>query len=170
MRVTILGLGNTLLQDEGFGVYFLRHLEKNFSFPETVRLVDGGTLGFGLLDTVTSCDRLFVIDIIKSDDSPGTIYRFTHREMELRLPEPTSAHEVEFFDVLAMAELMGEQPETTFLCIAPQEYGGDELCTGMTPAMHEAFPTMEKLVFRELAACGISPRRRPPAEKTVSDA
>ena len=169
MRITILGLGNILLRDEGFGVHFLRHLEQDFIFPETVRLVDGGTLGFGLLDTVTTCDRLFVIDIIKSDDPPGTLYRFTHREMELRLPEPTSAHEVEFFDVLAMAELMGEQPETIFLCIAPQEYGG-ELQTEMTPVMHEAFPAMEKLVFKELAVCGITPRRVSPAGRIASDA
>ena len=169
MRVTILGLGNTLQQDEGFGVYFIRHLETNFSFPDPVRLVDGGTLGFGLLDTVTSCDRLFVIDIIKSDDPPGTLYRFTHQEMELHLPDPTSAHEVEFFDVLAMAELMGEQPETIFLCIAPQEYGG-ELRTGMNPVMHEAFPAMERLLLKELAACGIIPRKTSPTGKTASDA
>jgi len=169
LRVTILGLGNILLRDEGFGVYFLRHLEKRFNFPEVVRLVDGGTLGFGLLDTVTSCDRLFVIDIIKSDDPPGTLYRFTHREMELRLPEPTSAHEIEFFDVLGMAEMMGELPETIFLCAAPQEYGG-ELRTGMTPVMHAAFPAMERLLLKELAECGLAPQRRSPAGKSAPDA
>jgi len=165
-KTTILGLGNILLRDEGFGVYFLRHLEENFSFPESVRLVDGGTLGFGLLDTVTDCERLFVIDIIKSSDPPGTIYRFTREEMGLNLPEPTSAHEVEFFDVLAMAELMDKLPETIFLCIAPQEYGG-ELCTEMSPLMKQAFPALEKLLFTELTSCGLTPQRKIPGPETA---
>jgi hydrogenase maturation protease len=169
LRITILGLGNILQQDEGFGVWFLRHLEESFRFPAGVRLVDGGTLGYGLLDTISACDRLYVIDIIKSDDPAGTLYRFSHQEMELRLPEPTSAHEVEFFDVLGMAEMMGELPETIFLCIAPETYGG-ELATGMTPVMYRAFPAMERLLLKELAAIGIEPAKISASQPPPPDA
>ena len=159
MRTTILGLGNTLLRDEGFGVHFLKEMEKNYLFPENVKLVDGGTLGYGLLDTISSCDRLLVIDIIKSDDLPGSIYRFTQAEMELHLPEPTSAHEVEFFDVLLKAELMDELPETIFLCITPEAYGG-QMNTDMTQIMYDSFPTMEKLLLKELAIWQMIPSQR----------
>ena len=159
MRTTILGLGNTLLRDEGFGVHFLNEIEKKYHFPENVKLVDGGTLGYGLLDTISSCDRMLVIDIIKSDDQPGSIYRFTQAEMELHLPTPTSAHEVEFFDVLIKAELMGALPETIFLCITPQDYGG-EMDLTMTPIMYSSFPAMEKLLIKELSGWQLSPNRR----------
>ncbi len=159
MRTTILGLGNTLLRDEGFGVHFLRELKDSYIFPENVKLVDGGTLGYGLLDTISSCDRLLVIDIIKSDDQPGSIYRFTQAEMELHLPAPTSAHEVEFFDVLMKAELMDALPETIFLCITPQDYGG-EMNPTMTPIMYDSFPAMEKLLLNELAGWQLTPNRR----------
>ena len=161
MRTTILGLGNTLLRDEGFGVHFLNEMDKNYRFPKNVKLVDGGTLGYGLLDTISSCDRLLVIDIIKSDDQPGSIYRFTQTEMELHLPAPTSAHEVEFFDVLSKAELMDELPETIFLCIAPQNYGG-EMNPIMSPIMYDSFPAMEKLLLNELAGWQLTPNRREP--------
>lgn len=149
MRTTILGLGNTLLRDEGFGVHFLNEIDKKYCFPEDVKLIDGGTLGYGLLNTISSCDRLLVIDVIKSDDQPASIYRFTQAEMELRLPAPTSAHEVEFFDVLSKAEMMGALPETIFLCITPKDYGG-EMDMAMSPVMLEAFPAMEKLLLKEL--------------------
>ena len=71
MRTTILGLGNILLKDEGFGVRFLQEMEKNYLFPDNVKLVDGGTLGYGLLDTISSCERLLVIDVIKSEIGPA---------------------------------------------------------------------------------------------------
>jgi len=158
MRTTILGLGNTLLRDEGFGVHFLKEMEKNYLFPENVKLVDGGTLGYGLLDTISSCDRMLVIDIIKSEDQPGSIYRFTQAEMELHLPTPTSAHEVEFFDVLMKTELMDELPETIFLCITPQDYGG-EMNPTMTQLMYDSFPAMEKFFLKELAEWLLTPAR-----------
>ena len=69
-RITILGLGNILLQDEGFGVHFVRWFENNYRVPENVKIVEGGTLGYGLLDTVCSCDRLLVIDVIKANEEP----------------------------------------------------------------------------------------------------
>ncbi|MBN2808300.1 MAG: HyaD/HybD family hydrogenase maturation endopeptidase [Deltaproteobacteria bacterium] len=156
MRTTILGLGNTLLRDEGFGVHFLHELDRKYDFPDDVKLIDGGTLGYGLLDTISSCDRLLVIDIIKSEAAPGSIYRFTQEEMELQIPAPTSAHEVEFFDVLSKAEMMGALPETIFLCIAPENYGG-EMEIGLSPAMYEAYSAFEKLLLQELQEWDLKP-------------
>jgi len=146
--LTILGLGNILLADEGFGVHFTRMLNEKYCFPEKASIVDGGTLGYNLLDTISGTRNLIVIDTIKTDDTPGSIYRFTKDEMELHLPEPTSAHEVEFFDVLNQAELIGDSPETVFLCIVPYEYGDMNL--EMTDKIKERFPKMEELLLKEL--------------------
>jgi hydrogenase maturation protease len=155
--ITILGLGNVLLGDEGFGVHFIRWLSRRYQFPDAVQVIDGGTLGFGLLGTVCDCAHLIVIDVIKTDDRPGSVYRFTREEMEKRMPPPTSAHEVEFPDVLSMAELMEQAPEVVFLCIVPQRCGQMEL--EMTPFMHERFADMEALLLAELAARAVQPVR-----------
>jgi hydrogenase maturation protease len=56
-RVTILGLGNTLLGDEVFGVHFVRWFEGRHRLPTGVQLIDGGTLGCVLLDAVCGCDQ-----------------------------------------------------------------------------------------------------------------
>ena len=110
--------------------------------------MDGGTLGYVLLDTVCACDQLIVVDCIKIDDKPGSLYRFTREEMEVNMPPPTSAHEVEFSDVLFKAELMGEAPEITFLCVVPERCG--ELDLEMTATVKERFPDVERLLAEEL--------------------
>ena len=147
--VTILGLGNILLGDEGFGVHFIRWFEHGHALPPGVEVVDGGTLGYRLLAVVTECTHLIVIDTIKVKDTPGSIYRFTREEMEMHLPPPTSAHEVEFFDVLVKAELMGAAPETVFLCIVPEKYGTMNI--EMTSLMKDRFHAMKELLLSELA-------------------
>jgi len=158
--LTILGLGNILLQDEGFGVYFIRWFENRYLLPDSVEIIDGGTLGFGLFDIITSCKNIIVIDAIKTDDQPGSMYRFTQKEMELSHPPATSAHEVEFADILCKAELIDLAPEAVFLCIVPAQYDTHNMHVGMTPLMHERFADMERFLLKELVALDIHPARK----------
>jgi len=148
-----MGLGNILLKDEGFGVHFIKWFADRHDFGDAVRMLDCGTLGYRLLDIVTSSSILIAVDVIKIDEEPGAVYRFTQEEMRLRMPDPTTAHEVEFPDVLAMADLMSELPDVVFLCIVPESYGTMEL--EMTPKMTAAFPAMEGLLLAELEKLGI---------------
>jgi len=154
-RITILGLGNVLLQDEGFGVHFVRWFENNYRVPENVRIVEGGTLGYGLLDTVCSCDRLLVIDVIKVNEEPGSVYRFTKEEVDAQMLEPTSAHEVSFHDVLCKAELIDELPEVIFLCIVPYKY--KDMGLELTPSIRKKFYAVARLLLKELSSYGIKP-------------
>ncbi len=153
--LTLLGLGNILLTDEGFGVHFTQMIDEKYRFPENVSIVDGGTLGYSLLDTISGTQNLIVIDTIKTDDTPGSIYRFNKEEMQLNMPEPTSAHEVEFFDVLNQADLIGDSPETVFLCIVPYEYGDMNL--EMTDIMKNRFQKVEEFLLKELEILKILP-------------
>jgi hydrogenase maturation protease len=151
--VTVLGIGNILMGDEGFGIHFTRWLLQRYRVPDTVRIIDGGTLGYALLDIICSCDHLIVVDVLKVDDEPGSIYRFNKEEMELHMPPPTTAHEVTFPDVLFKAELLGESPETVFLCIVPQNY--KDLKMEMASFLYDKFTDMEKLLLAELEKLNI---------------
>ena len=130
---------------------------KRWRFSEEVELVEGGVMGYALLGPVCDCENLIVIDALKVEDTPGSIYRFTLSELELRLPPPTSAHEVQFLDVLCKAEMLGEAPEVIFLCIVPLEIG--ELSMDMNPLMWEQFNKMEALLLKELARYHLYPVR-----------
>ncbi len=157
-NITVLGLGNVLVGDDGFGVRFIAWFAERYVLPEGVLLVDGGTAGLGLLDIVTGADHLIVIDAIRVDDTPGSIYRFTKDDMKLYLPAPTSVHEVEFLDVLAMAELLDQSPPVTFITVVPAKYDTMEL--RISDIMRERFFDVERLLLEDLAALSAAPLRR----------
>jgi hydrogenase maturation protease len=48
-NVLILGIGNLLWADEGFGVRALESLQRHYHFPDNVRLLDSGTQGIYLV-------------------------------------------------------------------------------------------------------------------------
>ena len=156
-KVTILGMGNVLLTDEGFGVHFIRWFSERYKPSDNVSIIDGGVLGYALIDIICSCDHLIVIDVLKAKDTPGSIYRFNTEEMQTHMPPPTTAHEVTFADVLFKADLMGECPEMVFLCIVPKAYGDMDL--EMTPLIREKFPVMEKFLLEELSKRNVTLER-----------
>ncbi len=155
--VTILGLGNILMKDEGFGVHFVRWIEGRWKFPESVEVIEGGVMAYSLLGPVCGCEHLIVVDVLKTDDEPGAVYRFTLAEIEPKLPPPTSAHEVQFMDVLCKAEMLDEAPEVVFLCIVPENFRDMEM--EISPKLREKFPVVESLLLKELERLGIRPEK-----------
>lgn len=106
---TVLGIGNTILSDEGFGVRVVEYLEKNFTFPDNVALIDGGTLGVELTHFVTGTQRLLIIDSIDGGAEPGTTFHLRGDEIRAHFAQKISAHEIGIQDVLTMLELSGKK-------------------------------------------------------------
>lgn len=106
---TVLGIGNTILSDEGFGVRVVEYLEKNFTFPDNVALIDGGTLGVELTHFVTGTQRLLIIDSIDGGAEPGTTFHLRGDEIRAHFAQKISAHEIGIQDVLTMLELTGKK-------------------------------------------------------------
>ena len=71
--VALIGLGNILLQDEGVGVHAVGALQRNYDFPEGVRLIDGGTLGLDLLPLIEGVEKILFVDAMDLKKEPGTI-------------------------------------------------------------------------------------------------
>ncbi|MBQ3336180.1 MAG: HyaD/HybD family hydrogenase maturation endopeptidase [Selenomonadaceae bacterium] len=106
---TVLGIGNIILSDEGFGVRVVEYLEKNFRFPENVSLLDGGTLGVELTHFITGTRRLLIIDSIDGGAEGGKIFHLRGEEIKNHFAQKISAHEVGIQDVLTMLELSGKK-------------------------------------------------------------
>ena len=73
MNITILGIGNLLLRDDGVGVHAIRKLQHEYEFPGTVTLLDGGTKGLDLLPFLEQSDKVLIIDAANFKKEPGTI-------------------------------------------------------------------------------------------------
>ena len=107
----IIGIGNSLLTDDGAGVHVIEALQKA-DLPGSVELVDGGTLGFALLEKVESARRLIVVDAAQLDAEPGTVQSFRNRDMDVYLTsrKRSSVHEVNLLDIMAAAKFRGLMP------------------------------------------------------------
>lgn len=128
-RVLILGIGNVLWADEGFGVRCVERLAENHAFDENVRLLDGGTQGLYLLPFLEEADILVVFDAVDYGLEPGTLKIVENDEVPAFMgAKKMSLHQTGFQDVIATAQLMGYCPETLLLIgCQPEEledYGG----------------------------------------------
>ncbi|MDF2876375.1 MAG: hybD 1, partial [Sporomusa sp.] len=108
-KIIVLGVGNILMQDEGFGVRVVEELTRRYRFPDNVQVLDGGTLGMELLRFITGADRLVIIDAVNGGGEPGELYRFANEDVKAYFKNKVSLHELGIQDVLAALELL-EQP------------------------------------------------------------
>jgi len=112
----ILGIGNTLLSDEGAGVHALNHLQSLAPDIPNLSFVDGGTLSFTLSALIEDCTNLIVFDAAELNLPPGTVYTFIGTAMDDYLGNTRhSAHEIGLLDLMDIARITGHLPENRAL-------------------------------------------------------
>jgi len=119
----ILGIGNTLLADEGAGIHMLDYLQRHYPELPDVTCLDGGTLSFTLAPYIEAADNLIVIDAAELDAPPGTVDVFSGEDMD-RFAGKTkrSVHEVSLGDLLAIAHLTDTLPENrALIAVQPRD-------------------------------------------------
>jgi hydrogenase maturation protease len=149
----VLGLGNTLLGDEGVGVRALELLKCRYRLPQGVALVDGGTLGMELLPYLDGASSLLVLDAVLSDDGPGTIVRLEGHELARSSAARASMHQAGLGDVLAAATLAGSLPDKVVVWgIHPLivDWGAE-----LSPAVSAKLGDLVERVAKELESWGI---------------
>lgn len=150
--ILVLGVGNTLLTDEGIGVHAVEYLRRHYRFPENVLLMDGGTLGMRLMEALMDCRLAVVLDAVLGDASPGGIYRLAGEDMRNSMSFKDSMHQADLPDTLACCELAGRRPETVVLGMQPLDYAS--IGVELTPVCAKALPDFCRAVAEELRARG----------------
>ena len=112
----ILGIGNILWADEGFGVRVVEDLHRSYHLPKNVRIMDGGTQGLYLVQYIQAARNVLVFDAIDFGDAPGTLRCvFGAAVPSFMGCKKMSLHQTGFQDVLAAADLMGTSPDNIAL-------------------------------------------------------
>lgn len=107
----ILGIGNSLLTDEGVGIHVVRYLHAHHPDEPGLTYLDGGTLSFTLAEPIAEHDALIVIDAARFDDPPGTVRCLEGDKMDRYLKgNRQSVHEVGLTDLLDIAQLSDTYP------------------------------------------------------------
>ena len=111
MRVIVLGIGNTIMTDEGVGVHAVEALRQEFSLPEFVQIIDGGTSSMELLDDLADVDLLLVVDAVQAGKPEGTLVRLADNEVPVFFRSKLSPHQIGLSDVMASLEFVGQFPK-----------------------------------------------------------
>lgn len=149
-NTVLLGIGNTLWADEGFGPAVVARLQEEGRVPPPVRLVDGGTQGLYLLPLVQDADRLLVFDAVDFHRPPGTVMVLRDDAIPAFFGQrPLSLHQTGFTDVLAAAALTGRLPGAITL-VGVQYEDIDTWGGGLSAAVAAAFEPAIAAGLREL--------------------
>ena len=159
-KIAIVGLGNLLLGDEGFGIHVVRYLEKHYLFPEECELIDGGCLGLKLLDLLREKDIVFLIDVfLDPNEVAGRLYTFQWEEIEKFSPQRfVSAHQIGVQEALALARFQGLRPSLfkVFATIPLEISPGIRL----SPPLRELLPKVSEQLLSELKQKGVSIQKK----------
>jgi hydrogenase maturation protease len=141
----VLGVGNPLMGDEGFGVHVVRRL-KEVELPSRVRVEEGGVGGFNLLGSLEGVQRLLVVDVMMLDIPPGEL-RLLKPGPEMKEPGKRiiSFHQVGVMELVAMWRLLGYEPEITFLVTRPEKI---DWSTELSPPLQLAAQRATELIPR----------------------
>ena len=147
-RISVVGVGNLLMRDDGIGVHVIRYLEEQ-GVPEGIELIDGGTHSYDLLDIFAEADIIIVIDAIQAGGEPGTIYRAPLDELDLKpnRDTATSLHDLNFVEAVHMLRLMGHDPQFIVFGVQPKE-----MCLNLelSPEVAVKVPRLAELIQEEI--------------------
>ena len=152
-KILILGVGNILLTDEGFGVRAVEYLETHYRWPERVRLMDGGTQSLMLMPELLECDFLVVLDVVLGPEAPGTVYLLEGEDLRKSLSFRDSMHQTDLLDTLITCHLAGHRPEAVIIGLQPFDY--KTMQVGLSPQAQALLPEFCRKAVEEMARRGI---------------
>jgi len=159
-HILVLGIGNVLWADEGFGVRCVEALQREWTFADHVELMDGGTQGLYLLHNVQSASHLLIFDAIDYGLAPGTLKLVENDDVPRFMgAKKMSLHQTGFQEVLSLAQFTGHFPQKVLLIgCQPEEledYGGS-----LRPIVRQTMAQALERGLERLSAWGAEPQRR----------
>ena len=158
--IKVVGLGNVLMGDDGFGPFAVRVLEATWEFVGDVSLEDLGTPGFDLVPHLSDAGALIILDTVHAEGRPGDV-RVYDRDTLLGAPPPgprLGPHDSALKDALFALEFAGSAPtEVVLVGVIPKSVTKG---TGLSLVVRAAYPAVEAETLRQLARLGVTARRR----------
>ncbi|MGE4500096.1 HyaD/HybD family hydrogenase maturation endopeptidase [Thiomicrospira sp. S5] len=165
MKTLVLGIGNLLWADEGFGIRCVEYMDAAYSFDHSVELMDGGTQGIYLVHHVQEADNLIVFDAIDYGMQPGEIRVVVNDAVPNFMGcKKMSLHQTGFQEVLSTAKLMGGYPKKLALIgVQPkllEDFGGS-----LTPEVGEQIEPCVDIAVQFLEKWGVKYRNKEKLEE-----
>jgi len=151
--VTILGIGNLLMGDEGVGIHVIQTLQNSYTFFPSVNLIDGGTTGLDLIPYFEECNKMIIIDAVDSQEKPGYIAILRNEEIHYRFNTKLSLHHAGLSDVLSIIKLQDiAAPDMTLIGVQPEVV---EMGLDLSTTVENKMQDILKIIVDKLEEWGI---------------
>lgn len=153
-KIGIFGIGNLLLEDEGFGVHVINELEATYSFPDNVLVQDVGTAGIYMSPFLEECDPVYVVDVVDIKGEPGSYHHFTVDDVKSgKFSTRLSPHQLGMLEIMEICKLRDACPEQVeFFTIIPYSLGERMELSAVASEKKEQ---VIKLLLEKLASHGV---------------
>ncbi len=161
--ILVLGVGNTLLSDDGLGVRALELLEDTYRFPPEVTLIDGGTGGLTLVSAFEGKGLVIILDAVAIEDldkidggkpEVGQPIRIDGSLLKTLLSADAvrSLHDIGMNDVLSISALGGKRAELILIGMLPE---GIAPGTELSAVVKDGLTAIVDMVLVELELAGV---------------
>jgi len=158
-KVALIGSGNAFFMDEGIGLYAGKYLKENFTFAPALDIVDGGTLGFGLMPLLQEYEHVVIANTSSDDEKIiGSIDVLSGEELIANQGIKKTANEVEITEMLQICSMANHCAQTTMVSIVPDDIISVEV--GVTSALRKKWDAYIDVIVEELKKCGISSTKK----------
>ena len=149
----VIGVGNTILSDEGVGVHAARLLQSDPRVPAGVTILDGGTIGLELIPYASDASRVLLLDAMNSGKAPGTLARMTGKDL-LGTTGGWSAHQLGVADLIAALFLMSTSPQD--IVVLGVQPANTDWGTSLSPEVEAALVPLVEAAVAQLQLWGES--------------
>ena len=152
-EVTILGIGNLLMGDEGVGIHALSTLQESYTFSPVINFIDGGTIGIDLIPYFEECKKMIIIDAVDSQEKAGYIISLENEEIHYRFNTKLSLHHAGLSDVLSIIKLQEiRAPDMLLIGVQPEKV---EMGLELSKTVGDKMPQILKTITNKLKEWGI---------------
>lgn len=167
--ILVLGLGNTLLGDDGVGPALIEQLlQEDHRWKDQTEFLDGGTQGLALLGHLSGREAIIIVDALLMGAPPGTTRILNASEIfQMGVNRANTPHEGNAGELLAVAKILNELPEQVFVVgVEPQSVATRY---GLSEAARNALPIAAKHVRELLAELNCPSLLKMPSEISSPD-
>lgn len=159
MKTLILGMGNTLLSDDGIGIITKRYLEKRLGNKDNnIDFCETSWGGFRIIDLLRGYNHAIIVDSIKTASKPlGYIHYLQPTDLlpSLRL---NSYHDINFITALRLAEELGSKIPSTIDIYAVEIVNNNTIREAINPSLWNSIFNCSKTIIEKLASRGLLKR------------
>jgi len=148
-KILILGIGNTLLSDDGAGIYVAAKLKDKLNRPDTT-ILELAVSGLALLDFLTGYEKAIIIDAIQTTGGkPGQVYRLTPEAFDIA-QHITSPHGIDFRTTLELGKKLGLPLPREIIIYAIEAADVSTFSEQCTAPVRKAISSCVNMILREL--------------------